>query len=405
MSGKSNPSLLSNKTKKRKDRDLPRRVLYATSAGLGGIGLNSVAHESVLGLHEHNILGCAVAFDNQQNDVPATKIRTLNHHPVRLLSFLESRYYYALKKRALDRTAARLLKRLPVDLFHGWSVECLHSLRAARSLGLPTVIEVPTWHRNKGKTKGRITGSERELLRKPMRRRWKESLLITRQEVMEEYDLADLILVLSNFAAETFLRAGVPEKKLFRTSRGVDAYRFTPQPRPKTFRALFVGALIKRKGVHVLLEAWNKLALPDAELFLVGHIHREIEPYLQSLATSSVKTIGFTRRAEDFFGNATVHILPSSCEGSAKSTYEAAACGLPQITTRESGDVVQDGLNGIVIPPEDPDALAAAIRRFYDSPDLVDQMGAAGRERVLSNFTWDHFRNRLLEAYRQVWAE
>jgi len=96
------------------------------------------------------------------------------------------------------------------------------------------------------------------------------------------------------------------------------------------------------------------------------------------------------------------HVFPSTCEGSAKSTYEAAACGLPQITTRESGDVVQDGVNGIIIPSDDPDALAAAIERLHADRDLCARLGAAGRARVAENFTWDHFRRRLLEAYDRV---
>lgn len=83
-------------------------------------------------------------------------------------------------------------------------------------------------------------------------------------------------------------------------------------------------------------------------------------------------------------------------------TYEAAACGLPQVTTRESGDVVIDGLNGIIVQPGDVDAIAAAIAKFYNSPDLVKTMGAAARQRILENFTWDHYRQRVLEAYRAV---
>ena len=80
-------------------------------------------------------------------------------------------------------------------------------------------------------------------------------------------------------------------------------------------------------------------------------------------------------------------------------TYDAAACGLPQITTRESGDVVVDGLNGIVVPCGDVDALCAAIERMYLSPALRAEMGRAARARVVENFTWDHYRGRLLEAY------
>jgi len=95
-----------------------------------------------------------------------------------------------------------------------------------------------------------------------------------------------------------------------------------------------------------------------------------------------------------------VHVFPSSLEGSAKTTYEAAACGLAQITTREAGDVVVDGLNGLIVPPNDVGALARAIRQLYDRPDLVRSYGAAGRSRVVQQFTWDHFRERVFGAYR-----
>jgi glycosyltransferase involved in cell wall biosynthesis len=94
-----------------------------------------------------------------------------------------------------------------------------------------------------------------------------------------------------------------------------------------------------------------------------------------------------------------VHVFPSQCEGSAKVTYEAAACGLPQITTREAGDVVEDGVQGIIVPPADIDALAAAIQQLYDHPEIVERMSRAARQRVVENFTWDHFRDRLLDAY------
>ncbi len=98
-------------------------------------------------------------------------------------------------------------------------------------------------------------------------------------------------------------------------------------------------------------------------------------------------------------GRASIHIFPSTCEGSAKVTYDAAACGLAQITTREAGDVVIDGLNGKVIPCGDKGALAEAIKAFYDDPQLVKTMGAAARERVVQNFTWEHYQERLLGAY------
>ena len=230
-------------------------------------------------------------------------------------------------------------------------------------------------------------------------KRWLNRLIVTRLEVLEEYELADLILVLSEKAEETFLFSGIKKEKLFRTSRGVDVERFHPGAKPSKFRALFVGALIQRKGVHLLLEAWKKLNLPDSELLLVGHPHPEIQPYLQALP-ESVRLLGFNKKVEEIYRECSVFIFPSELEGSAKATYEAAASGLAQITTKESGDVVVDGLNGLLIPPHDVDSLCHAILKLYQNPGLVRAMGDAGRQRVVEQFTWDHFRERIREAYR-----
>lgn len=382
------------------------RLLYATSARIGGSGLDSVALETLRGAHRAGILRRAIAFANRQGEIPPALIRSLRAHPVRLLSFLDRPHYYGLKKHWLDFIAARELAASDsgeFTLFHGWSGECVRTLREARRLGIPSLIEIPTWHRNKGRQKPGKTKSERERDAAPWRERAWSSLLVSRQQMLEEYDLASLILVLSEKAAETFLAAGIPEAKLFRHQRGVDAVRFSPAaPPPEKFRAVFVGALIRRKGVHQLLEVWRRLNLKNAELLLVGSVHPEIEPFLKEFGGPDVRVAGFAQNVQDFYREASVHIFPSTCEGSAKATYEAAACGLPQIATRESGDVVLDGVNGIIIPPEDPDALATAIERLHGDADLRARMGAAGRARVLERFTWEHFRHRLLAAYRQA---
>ena len=153
-----------------------------------------------------------------------------------------------------------------------------------------------------------------------------------------------------------------------------------------------------------VLEAWRKLSLKNAELVLVGTVHPEIRPVLAQYGGPDVSVAGFVAKVEDCYRAATVHIFPSECEGSAKCIYEAAACGLPQITTRESGDVVVDGVNGIIVPPNDPEALAGAIERLYRDRELGSRLGAAGRQRVVQNFTWEHFHARLLEAYRVAMA-
>ena len=378
---------------------LPKHLLYSIFARIGGSGLDTDAFETLRASWRGGFLGKAIAYDNRQKEIPASKVHSLRWHPVRLLSSLESPYYYGAKKKYLDWIASRHLATGRYDLFHSWSGDCLRSLREARKRGIPSVLEIPTWHRDRGKVKRPPAAAPPTEPRLTWRERWKADLLLDRDRYLEEYDLATLILVLSERAAETFRVQNFSEEKLFYLPRGVDVERFTPGARPALFRAIFSGALIERKGVHHLLEAWKRLALKDAELWLIGAEHAEMKPYLKKFATNNVKLMGFTREPEKYLRQATIHIFPSQCEGSAKVTYEAAACGLPQITTREAGDVVEDGIQGIIVPPADVDALAAAIQHLYDHAEIVERMSVAARQRVVENFTWDHFRARLLHAY------
>jgi glycosyltransferase involved in cell wall biosynthesis len=384
------------------------RCLYATSARIGGSGLDAVAAETLRAIEGMGADWNAVAFDRRAPDLPSRRIHSLRWHPVRLLSWIVGREaYYGAKKHALDRTAAARLRRGGIEVFHGWSGECVRSLRECRRLGIPSLIEIPTWHRHKGRAKpSRLTKSERERAAAQGWTGFKNSLLISRQQMLEEYELADQILVLSEKAEETFLAAGVPKEKLFRHQRGVDPDRFSPAPQPpEIFRCVFVGAVIERKGVHRLLEAWHRLALEKAELVLAGTVHEEIKPWLKKFATPSVRVAGFLPRVEQAYREATVHVFPSECEGSAKCTYEAASCGLPQITTKEAGDVVEHGVNGLIVPCDDIDALASAIHVLHSDRALCGRLGAAGRQRVLERFTWAHFRERVGEAYSRLMAQ
>ena len=269
----------------------------------------------------------------------------------------------------------------------------------AKQHRIPSILEIPTWHRDGGRAKAKRPRSRGSTKTGSWFQRWKAGLLPERGRFVEEYDLADLLLVLSETAAETFRARGFPEEKLFYLPRGVDVERFRPGPRPAKFRAIFSGALIKRKGIHHLLEAWHRLNLPDAELWLVGSVHDEAKPYLKEFRRDNIRVVGFVRDLEKYLSQGTVHVFPSQWEGSAKVTYEAAACSLPQVTTREAGDVVRDGVEGIIVRPGDVEAIAAALEHLHRHPEVVEEMGRAARRRVVENFTWDHFRTRLLDAY------
>jgi glycosyltransferase involved in cell wall biosynthesis len=379
-------------------RVLPKSLLYSIFARISGSGLDTDAFEALRASYRGRFLGKAVAYDNRQTEIPARFIHSLRWHPVRLISFLERPYYYGAKKKYLDWIASRHLESGRYDFFHSWSGDCLQTLRVAKKKKIPSLIEIPTWHRDRATGKvGQLESRSRSS--DSWFEKWKSSLLLERDRFIEEYELADLVVVLSEKAAETFRARDFPEPKLFYLPRGVDVDRFKPGSRPPIFRAIFSGALIERKGIQHLLEAWHRLNLSNAELWLVGSVHGEARPHLEKFWRDNIKTFGFVRDPETCLSQSTVHVFPSQWEGSAKVVYEAAACGLPQITTREAGDVIRDGVEGIIVQPGDVDAIASALEHLYRHPEIVERMSQAARRRVVENFTWDHFRARLLGAY------
>lgn len=384
--------------------EFPKSLLYATSAGLGGSGLDSTSLEGALASWRAGFLSRVLCYPNRQQEFPAEFVSSLQYHPVRLCSALGSRDYYAAKKRWLDWMASRALRTGRYDFFHGWSGECFRSLTECRLRGIRSVMDVATWHRNKGVKKPTETKSEREArLADRGWRDWRKHLHATRMQNLAEYDMADVLLMPSQKSAETFRVGGVAERKLHYVGRGVDIERYQPAEKPpEVFRVVFVGALIRRKGVHLLLEAWKKLNLANAELVLVGSAHEEMKPALDSFAISSVKLIGFTRSVQDELRRSAVFAFPSECEGFAKSTLEAAACGLPLIATRESGDAIVDGETGACVPANDVDALAAAIEHAATHRDELAAMGRNARALVERQFTWDHYRERMLAGYAKA---
>jgi glycosyltransferase involved in cell wall biosynthesis len=394
------------------ERQFPISLLYAINARIGGHGLDLNAHQELKLSADNNFLGMALAYGNRQTDVPSRLITSLAFHPVRLLSFLSPPFYYDAKKKYIDSVASKQLGTGDYDLFHGWAGNSLRALRTANRMGIPSVLEIPTWHRDKGRVKpaDKVIPSQHEKNAKFPDSLFK-GVLVTRQQSLEEYDLADLLLVKSECAAKTFLAAGFPEEKLFNLGGAADVKRFKPKDMSdlpvafsaeRPFRAVFCGALIKRKGVHRLLEVWSELALPHAELTLIGSVHSEMKPYIEKYANSTVKVPGFSKDVPEILRNSDAHLFPSECEGSAKTVLEACAAGLAQVATAESGDAVQDDLNGIIVPCDDSQALAAGIRRLYDSPELIRRYGQAARVRAVNELSWDHLRERLADAYSQV---
>jgi len=98
---------------------------------------------------------------------------------------------------------------------------------------------------------------------------------------------------------------------------------------------------------------------------------------------------------------ADVFVFPSLFEGSAVVTYEALASGLPCVVTPNAGSVVREGKDGFVVPPRDVEALAFAMERLGEAPELRAALGSSARTRALE-FDWPRYHAAVVEAIRQA---
>src|SRR5436853_6475954 len=164
---------LNAETAKTSVSTLPKSLLYSIFARIGGHGLDTDSFEALRASYRGKFLGKVVAYDNRQREIPARYIQSLRWHPVRLISFVGRPYYYGAKKKYLDWISSRHLDSARYDLFPSWSGDCLESLRVGKRKRIPSLIEIPTWHR--GSQKSEVIGQKSEV-----GKNWKSRFLLER---------------------------------------------------------------------------------------------------------------------------------------------------------------------------------------------------------------------------------
>jgi len=307
-----------------------------------------------------------------------------------------------------DRLLANWI--VPSTIFHGCTGVCLTSLQAARRQGSITLVKINARHpRHWEQT--RIEESQR------LGVKVNDGIVNLRERLLRrrdrEFDLCDRIVVPSRVARQSFMEMGYGEKTEV-VPTGVDADFFSPKrdiPKrgpvePPVFRVCFVGRVEPAKGVGYLLEAWKRLALPRAELVLVGTALAEMEPWLRTYANCNVRLTGFLSRQEvaQCYRESSLFVHPSPNEGLARVLLEAMASGLPAVATdmTGAGECMTDGKHGLIVPARDVDALAEAILWCSCHPDEIQSMGHAARARIESEFTLDHYNQRVMALYRAL---
>ena len=171
----------------------------------------------------------------------------------------------------------------------------------------------------------------------------------------------------------------------------------------------YVGCLSQVKGPFYLLEAFKKIlsSYPKAKLLVVGD--GPLKAMLKTVSEekgigNSVLFMGFRRDVPQILKAIDVFVLPSTGEGFGISLIEAMYMGLPCVATNVGGipEVVENGSTGILVPPANSEALAKAIKELLDKPELAKKYGAAGKKRVLENFTADKYIEKLENLYDEL---
>lgn len=218
--------------------------------------------------------------------------------------------------------------------------------------------------------------------------------------IIEEEPVTDYFFSPSSFSTEKLLTWGIPKSKIFEIPFGVDTELYHPieGKLDKPLRFSFSGGVSRRKGVDSLLRVWKRLALLDAELHLYGKVRDDVKDEL--VGAENVVCHGFVSLPE-LLHHDHIFVFPSTLEGSAKSVYEALACGLPVITTPDSGSVVREGVDGYIVETGNDDQLAEAMLRLYRDPDLRTALGRNARERALE-YTWDIYAAQVWQAYNDI---
>jgi len=232
------------------------------------------------------------------------------------------------------------------------------------------------------------------------------------KEIAEDRNLmleCDYVTAPNAHVAASLRNIGLSDDRILETQYGFDPERLTKAigirrpKRPPVFA--FVGLGIVRKGLDVVLEAWEQAGVAGT-LLIAGHIDDDIRTdYAKTLSKDDVEELGFVSDIATVYAAADVFIFPTHEEGGPQVIYEAAACGLASIVSpMGAGRIVRDRQECLIIDPRDVAAVAAAIRKLTDDDELRRELGRNAAKRA-RQFTWADAGDLLYRQFRRASEE
>lgn len=301
---------------------------------------------------------------------------------------------------AFTVAALPLLRRLKPDVIHAHELlsPTTTAIAARRLFAVPIVAKVLRGGSlgDLAKLKSKTFGQRRI----DLSRRWVDMFITISEEI--ERELAEV---------------GVPPDRRLFIPNGVDIERFVPlSAREKTslrgvlglpeksLVAIFTGRLEAEKRVDQLITIWPSVraAHPEARLLVLGRGKEEAG--LRRMAGPGVSFPGQVEDVVPFLQAADIFVLPSATEGLSNALLEAMACGLAVISTDVGGapDVIRHRTSGWLVSPDDPAELLSAVLHLLEAPELRNNLGSNGRQRIARDYALPVTARRLRELYCQL---
>ena len=212
----------------------------------------------------------------------------------------------------------------------------------------------------------------------------------------------DLYMLVSHYSYNKFARYKNDYQVIY---GGVDTSKFHPLNIEKENRVLFVGKILRVKGIDNLIKSVQELDIKlhvDAKLLDSNYLK-----LLMNLDRNNKTIFNFNVTDKELindYNSALVTVLPSLSEIFPLVILESMACGTPVICTDVGGmpEIVEDGENGFIVPLNDPKSLEEKIKYFIDNPEQSKRMGENARKKILADFTWGAVARRCIEGYNAL---
>lgn len=385
-------------------------ICYAANAWIGQGGQGEFLRQMVYALDQlpHGRILSREAKANRAEciDLPSEGWRHLRHRAIQNIPVLRRRQDLLVLMDSSDFDSRVAAHVQGVNLFDGVMGQCQRSFEVLSRRRVPLVLTALNTHLDDvaevlAEEHRRLNVSVPGFIHPRMQAR-----------VREEIERATRIRAVSDEVKRSFIERGVPPRKIEVVLPAVDLDYFRPVPKKDdVFRVLAVLTIDPRKGAYYLLQAFEKAAIPRSELVIIGATGDRwsrlmLDQFKARLKNFRLQLADVLKSpVESTYGQASVFVHPAIEDGFALAVAQALACGIPVITTRQTGasQLIDDGQNGYVLESRDVDGLVERLRLLARDESLRLRLSSAAPQAV-AHLGYPSFAQNVAQFYSGVLA-